>query len=101
MRIPIHFSLIVVLALGAGACAQAPSSHVRVDYRNFVGVAGISGDRDLARRLTEVLAAAGIPSIIEGSIVYGISVPPENRAQTVELLKKDAETHKYWIEFQP
>jgi hypothetical protein len=70
-----------------------------LDPSKFVSVATISGEPKLAKRLSGALDTAGITSIIEGSANCGISVPPDKRAQAIEVLKKDAELHKYWIEF--
>lgn len=34
---------------------------------------------------------------MEGSVVYGISVPPKDQVRAVELLKSDLKTRRYWI----
>ena len=97
---PLWLTLVVVLA--ACSCTRRERSPVpKSDHAGCVGVAAISGDRELANRLVGVLAAAGITSAFEGSIVYSISVPADKHAQAAAILKKDAQTHKYWIEVLP
>jgi hypothetical protein len=66
-----------------------------------VGVAGISGDAELAKRVVGVLAAAGISAAFDGSIVYCIYVPTNKRVQAQRVLKEDARRHKYWVQFLP
>lgn len=63
----------------------------------FVHIAVIySKDGDQVERLLE---GNSIRSAIEGSVVYGVSVRPEDRDKAIELLKADAAKRGYWIRF--
>lgn len=68
-----------------------------VDFKSFVHVAAI--DPKMAKHVTEMLEANGIPSIVEGSVVYGVSVPPKMKAKAVGLLRADSAGKKYYIRF--
>ncbi len=59
-----------------------------VDYARYVSVGGI--DPQAAQRVISLLDEHGIPSIVEGSMVYGVSVPPAHAEQALALLKADA-----------
>ena len=92
----------LAVAVGAGGCAHRDRSPVaKATPTDYVGVAGITGDPELAKRLVGVLAEAGITSTFDGSIGYCIYVPTDKRAQAVAVLKEDADRHRHWIEFLP
>jgi hypothetical protein len=102
MKVPTYVLLLLVLEFGICSCGQ--QSHIpssSIDYTKFVSIAGINGDPKLVKHVEGVLHAVGITAIIEGSVVYGISVPPDRRPEAIEVLRKDAAQHKYWIEFSP
>lgn len=86
-----------------GCASRITADHNRealyegVDYKSFVRVAAI--DPKKAEHVTKLLETEGIPNIVEGSTVYGVSVPPEKRSKAIELLKADAEKEKYYIKF--
>jgi len=94
---------ILAMALLCSCSHQRASSGVDplsgVAYSQFVGIAGIGGDLQLVSRLAQMFQKAGITAIVEGSVVYGISVAPANKAHAIELLREDAAAHKYWIQF--
>jgi len=73
------------------------SLYNNVDYESFVGVAAINPSE--SERISNLLHQNEIPNIIEGSVVYGISVPPNLKVKAIKLLKKDAESKKYYIKF--
>src|SRR5690348_10773276 len=63
-------------------------------------VAGISAsDRISIIHVNNLLSSKGIDHIIEGSVVYGISVHPPYARQVERLLRKDAKKHGYHILF--
>ena len=69
-----------------------------LDYNKFVHVAVV--DPMSAGRVSSVLGRNGIEAIIEGSVVYGVSVPPGTELQAIQLLRADSAAHKYWIQFR-
>ena len=99
MRVPTQILLFLASMTVASSCADRPSGLGTLYHSDFVGIAAIGADTKLAARLERVLAETGIASNFSGSVAYGISVAPEQRTQAVAVLKKDAETHKYWIQF--
>ena len=68
-----------------------------IDYDSFVPIAAI--DPAEAGRVSELFDQVGIPNIIEGSVVYGVSVPLEMKAKAVAVLKADARSGGYHVEF--
>ena len=68
-----------------------------VDYDSFVPVAGI--DPAEAGRVSSLLDQVGIPNIVEGSVIYGVSVPLELKAKAVAVLKADSKSAGYHITF--
>jgi predicted metalloprotease with PDZ domain len=72
----------------------------------LVKVARISGNtngEDVEKRILEMLYQEGIPcSVVDSYVIAGsfkddISVPADKQAEAVQLLKQDAEIHKYDI----
>jgi hypothetical protein len=66
---------------------------------SYVRIAAIPAE---SNALTNVMAAfqtAGIPSFVHGSSMYFIDVPGEWKSQATEVLKKDAQVHKYEVTF--
>ena len=100
-----HSHLRFVVCILGLTCMMASCAHhdrhggAGVDYSKFVFVATISGDPDLASRLDHLLAKQGIGSIIEGSVVYGVQVAPDQREKAIKILKADSERQGYWIKF--
>jgi hypothetical protein len=95
-----HRIIVTVLSSLAAFCfvscthqptAQAP------DYSKFVHIAVI--DPKAAEHVGQVLERAGIRSIIVGSRGYGVSVPPGTESRATSLLRADAASQKYWIQF--
>jgi PDZ domain len=75
--------------------------------RELVKIARISGNTNgegIEKRILEMLLSEGIspcsvvdPYVIAGSFNDDISVPADKQAEAVQLLKQDAQTHKYDI----
>ncbi|MGD0899574.1 MAG: hypothetical protein ABR915_17225 [Thermoguttaceae bacterium] len=65
------------------------------DYARYVHVGVI--DPKQAGSVGKLLEDHGIPNIIEGSVAYGVSVPPEKKEGALELLKADAAKRNYWF----
>jgi hypothetical protein len=93
----------VVAAFCGGAAWQRVAAWQRrttpLDYDKFVQIAVI-GDPSYAGRVSSVLGRNGIEAIIEGSVVYGVSVPPGTELQAIQLLRADSAAQKYWIQFR-
>ena len=68
-----------------------------VDYSKFVSIAAISPES--ADHVLWILERAGIEPIIEGSVIYGVSVPPGAESRAISLLRADSAAQKYWIQF--
>lgn len=81
------------LLLMNGALAAA-------DLKGWKGIAGASGtDRISQIHITNLLLSHDIQSTMEGSMVYGISVPPSKAEQASRLLRADARKLGYYISF--
>ena len=90
--------LLSMLTLGVGSCAYQPLPQASSpDYSKFVHVAAI--DSKMADHVGKVLERAGIQCIIEGSVAYGVSVPPGTESRATSLLRADSVVQKYWIQF--
>ena len=100
--------ILAVVALAAclsmGACTPKTMTHGSreelykgVDYDSFVHVAAIDPAR--VKHVIALLEANGIPNVVEGSVVYGVSVPPAKKEKAIALLKADSEKEKYHIKF--
>lgn len=97
--------LLSAFAFG-GACenpASAPAKQPavpRADYESWVSIGVVGGtDTKTQNRVRRILNASAIDCLIEGSVVYGVRVPPENRDRATTILKADAAENGYWIEF--
>jgi hypothetical protein len=90
---------IVGLSLGLGACSRKGTAelYVNQDYEKYVSAAAIDPKR--AEHVRKLLEEAGIPNIVEGSVVYGVSVPPDKKEQAIKLLRADAATEGYQVTF--
>jgi hypothetical protein len=92
---------VITLALSAAiACScnhtQTRSAEAQAP-KSFVSIAVV--DQKMADHITAVLKDAGISAIVDGSAVYGVSVPGETKEAAIEVLKKDSARLKYWIQF--
>jgi RNA polymerase sigma factor (sigma-70 family) len=67
------------------------------DEEKYVAIAAI--DPQWAQQVRQLLEDAGIPSLVEGSVAYHVSVPPGKKAQALQLLKGHAAKHGYWAKF--
>jgi aspartokinase len=84
----------LLVAAGMSACSRprpvsADSQQAKVPVATVPGVPGV---------LTNVLSAlteAGIPFLASGSSTYVIQVSPNKKSQAIEILKRDAQLHKY------
>ena len=86
------------LALLIVSCAHQPAVQAAIpDYSKFVHVAAI--DPKMADHVGRVLQRAGIQSIIEGSVAYGVSVPLGSESRATSLLRTDSAARKYWVQF--
>ena len=68
------------------------------DFASYVSIAAINPKA--ADRVIALLDANGIPNIVEGSVIYGVSVRPSQFGQALALLKADAAKHGYHAVFQ-
>ena len=94
----------IIVILLAVACACFYSQHrlaaVRsAGYSDLTPVATIAAEPQVAVRASEALGEVHIPCTIEGSRVYGVSVPRDRMKRATEALRQDALRHNYAIEF--
>lgn len=87
--------LFAIVSLAVCSCTQTrPTTLVT----NLVPIAVV--DPKMASHVLSILDAAGIPSEVDGSAVFGVSVPAAKRDAAVAVLKDDSTKLKYWIQFQ-
>ena len=89
----------LVLVCGCTRESQRPQSNVTIDYESFIHVAAINADMKGATHVETVLKDNGIPSTIEGSVAYGVSVPSNQKEKATRILKADSKKLGYWIKF--
>jgi hypothetical protein len=86
--------LIVGLCVIASSC-QSPAP---VPLPQWEGVAAVGGtDRVAQMHVEGLLKRNGIDSLIEGSLLYGVAVPPRDAARARELLRRDVRERPYYI----
>jgi hypothetical protein len=96
MRYCANIYLLLLLVGGICSCSNPrPPTAAAGD----VAVASIIADPKLGAQIGLVLNQAGINCVIVGSSRYDIRVPAGRKAEAVQLLKQDAQLHKYEIEF--
>jgi hypothetical protein len=96
IRTLLWLTLVVAAFLG-GIGLERERQRREVLAGEFVSIAVI--DLSCADQVRGVLGRAGIESIIEGSVVYGVLVPVGAKSRAVSLLRADSAAHNYWIEF--
>ncbi len=70
------------------------------DVKDWKGIAGVSGtDRITQIHVTNFLLSHDIESMMEGSVIYGLSVPQAKAEQATKLLRSDAPKCGYSIMF--
>jgi hypothetical protein len=70
------------------------------DVKDWKGIAGVSGtDRITHIHITNLLLSHDIESVMEGSVIYGVSVPPAKAEQATKLLRTDAQKSGYYVWF--
>lgn len=74
------------------------SGHLTTPIGQFVPVAAIYPN--YADRVSGLLERNGIESIIEGSVVYGVSVPRSQEARALSLLRADSAAKRYRVQFK-
>ena len=70
-----------------------------IDYNSFVSVGGI--DPAKAEHVVTLLDSNGIPNIVEGSVVYGVSVAPSDKSKAIALLSADSKNEGYHFNATP
>ena len=92
---------LLLAVLGAASACSCSRTHTGAaaesDWDRFESIAAI--DPNKADHVRAVLKQAGIESIIEGSVYYGVSVAPGKKGAAIELLKQDSARLKYLIQF--
>ena len=96
IRTLLWLTLVVAAFLG-GMAIERERARREALAGEFVSIAAI--DPSCADHVRTVLERAGIESIIEGSVVYGVSVPPGEELRAVSLLRADSAAQQYWIQF--
>ena len=67
------------------------------DSASYPVIASVDSDR--ASHVQEMFDCAGIQAFTHGSFVMGVSVAPKDELRATELLRRDAATHGYRVEF--
>ena len=80
------------------AASHRPVPMLTTPLNQFVPIAAI--DPSYTDRVGRLLEMNGIESIIEGSVVYGVSVPAHQQALALSLLRADAAVKGYWTKFE-
>jgi hypothetical protein len=89
------FLVVLAASVSLCSCTSKTAPHGRGDPQSFVGVAAI--DPAKAEHVTRLLEANGIPSVVEGSVVYGVSIPPSMKDKAITILKADSAKQGYYI----
>ena len=97
--------LAMVLLLGLGGCRSAedssagpPALTASQEAQKWVSVATVSGsDWITITHVTSLLEKEGIAAFAEGSVLYGVCVPPGDYEEAWEVLRKDSAERGYWI----
>ena len=78
------------------ACANRSSVtlYADQDHEKYVCIAAI--DPAWAEHVHKLLDNSDIPNLVEGSIAYGVSVPPPKKDEALRILKEDVEKQGYW-----
>lgn len=58
-----------------------------------------ANDRDTRAIVEDVLASAGIPAFIEGSVVYGVEVPRRDHERARDALRAEPRLAGRWIQY--
>jgi hypothetical protein len=91
--LPRAMKTLLLLLLMSGVLAAA-------EQKDWKGIAGVSGtDKITQIHIANLLLPHDIESIMEGSVVYGISVPPAQADQASRILRTDAQKLGYYILF--
>src|SRR6185436_2603020 len=70
------------------------------DTTDWKGIAGVSGtDRITQIHIRNLLLSNDIESVMEGSLVYGVSVPQAKAEQAIKLLRTGAPKSGYYVWF--
>ncbi|MDB4657433.1 hypothetical protein OAE56_01615 [Verrucomicrobiales bacterium] len=97
-----HILITLILSFGLFSCGNQSAreeqenqvmSDKKIDYGSFVSVGGI--DPAMAGHVVALLDANGIPNLVEGSVVYGVSVGPSDREKAIALLQIDSKKEEY------
>jgi hypothetical protein len=94
-----HFLIAILICVITTSCANSKetiSTNEPIDDWSFVATVG-GVDRITHTHVQSLLKRYGIECLIEGSVVYGISVPEKKYAQAVKLLKQDLKKRHYNI----
>ena len=84
----------------AASSTNAPSEYIASSpLSSYVRIAAIPGESNALSSVMGAFLTAGIPGFVQGSSMFFISVPSEWKSQAIELLKKDAQVHKYEVTF--
>ncbi len=89
----------VLCLVGCSNSSTQTNGGARITQK-FVSIAVVGGtDSTTQAHIVSLLKVSSIDSYTEGSAVYGVFVPSQDTARATKILKADAATKKYWIEF--
>ena len=66
-----------------------------IDYSRFVQVATVQGTLHSALYVSQAMKRAGIHSVIKGSLMYNVSVAPEDMSRAIAVLNRGQDRKKY------
>ena len=91
-------SALFIACLGLAVPNASPRSHSGPTMDDWTFIATVGGvDGITHTHLEQLLNGHHIESLIEGSIVYGVSVPTDKKAEAIKLIKDDLRERRYDI----
>jgi hypothetical protein len=91
--------LLLVFVIGGVSACSRPRPVPTNSQQAKVRVAAIPGDPNALTNVLSAFTKAGIPFLGSGSSTYVIEVDADKKSQAIEILKRDAQLHKYDVTF--
>jgi hypothetical protein len=96
-------SVITFITLALCSCTFKETTVTQIsnnEETNWVSVAVIDGSDQYTRNMVAtILRERSIPSSLEGSVVYSVSVPKSKSAEAERVLRQDGRLNGKWIQF--
>jgi len=91
--------LVLVFVIGGVSACSRPRPVPTNSQQAKVRVAAIPGEPNALTNVVSAFIKAGIPIFASGSSTYVIEVDADKKSQAIEILKEDAQLHKYDVRF--